>query len=196
MTIVLAIPAAQGDLNWRFTNVDLIAQRLSAEARPGDFIVVSPWYSGITFDRYYKGPASWNTLPPLTDHSTHRYDLVREEMEKRDAIQPVLKQIAAALKSGHQVWLLGTMTIPPAGAPVPADLPPALADFSGSELRYTGNWTAQVVQFLSNHSGRFGPVDFTTSRYVAPENLKLFVAEGWQDTSSFAAPPSVGTNSP
>ncbi len=80
VTIVLAIPAAQGDLNWRFTNVDLVAQRLTKEAGPDDFIIVTPWYCGITFDRYYKGPASWDTLPPLKDHSIHRYDLVREKM--------------------------------------------------------------------------------------------------------------------
>src|SRR5208282_4029329 len=86
-TIVLAIPAALGDLNWRFTNVDVLAQRLTKEAAADDFIIVNPWYCGITFDRYYKGPALWNTLQPLRDHSTHRYDLVREQMQKRGAIQ-------------------------------------------------------------------------------------------------------------
>jgi hypothetical protein len=196
MTLVLAVPAARSDLNWRFTNVDLIAQRLSAEARTGDYIVVSPWYVGITFDRYYKGPAPWNTLPPLADHSTHRYDLVREEMGKRDAIQPVLDHMSAALQSGHRVWVVGTMAIPKAGAPIPADLPPVAPNYAGSELRHTGNWTVQVAQFLSNHSGRFAPVELKTAQNVAPENLKLYAAEDWQGAANVEAPANVKTNSP
>jgi len=185
MTIVLAIPAAQGDLNQRFTNVDLVAQRLTKEAGPGDFIVVNPWYCGITFDRYYKGTASWNTLPPLKDHSTHRYDLVREQMQKKGAIQPELEQMAATLLAGHRVWVVGAMDIPKAGAPMPADLPPAQPDYSGSELRYTENWASQVAQFLSDHSGRFYQEYSTTNQNVNPaEDLKLRVAEGWQGSTN------------
>ena len=112
VTIMLAIPAAQGDLNQRFTNVDIVAQRLTKETGPDDFIIVNPWYCGITFDRYYKGTASWNTLPPLKDHSTHRYDLVREQMQKKSAIQPVLDQMAVTLQAGHRVWVVGAMDIP------------------------------------------------------------------------------------
>jgi hypothetical protein len=194
---MLAIPAAQGDLNWRFTNVDLVAQRLTKETGPGDFIIVSPWYCGITFDRYYKGPASWNTLPPLKDHSTHRYDLIREQMETRGAIQPVLEQIAATLQAGHQVWVVGTMDIPKAGAPMPADLPPPPLNYSRSELRYTQNWTSQVAQFLSDHSRQFHQEYYTTNQNVnSAENLKLRVAEGWQSSTSLGSPFNAKTNAP
>jgi hypothetical protein len=196
MTLALAIPAAPGDLNWRFTNVDLVAQRLTKEAGPGDFIIVSPWYCGITFDRYYKGPASWNTLPPLKDHSTHRYDLIREQMQKKGAIQPMFEQIAATLQSGHRVWVVGTMDIPKAGTPMPADLPPMPLNYSGSELRYTGNWTFQAVQFLSDHSRQFYQEYYTTNQNVAPENLKLSVAEGWQGSVNLVNPIDAGTNAP
>lgn len=186
MTLVLAIPAARDGLNWRFTNVDLLARNLTAEAKPGDFIVVSPWYCGITFDRYYHGPASWNTLPPLKDHSIHRYDLIREAMGRRDAIQPVFGQITAALQSGHRVWMVGTVNLPRSGAPMPADLPPAPTNYAGTELRYTQNWTVQVAQFLSDHGRQFTEVDFKTGQNVAPENLKLFLAEGWQSPTNGA----------
>jgi hypothetical protein len=196
MTIVLAIPAARSDLNWRFTNVDLVAQRLAKEAGPDDFIIVSPWYCGITFDRYYKGSASWDTLPPLKDHSTHRYDLVREKMETPGAIRPVLDQMAATLQAGHRVWVVGTMNIPKAGTPMPADLPPVPANYSGSELRYTQNWTSQATQFLSDHSRQFTQVNFATDQNVAPENLKLSVAEGWQGSANLVNPLNTGTNSP
>ena len=129
-----AVPFARRDLNWRFTNVDLVAQRLLSEAGPDDFIIVSPWYCGITFDRYYKGPASWNTLPPLKDHSTHRFDLVREQMQKKDVIQAVFRQIAATLQSGHRVWVVGTMDIPKSGALMPADLPPVPSELFGNRF--------------------------------------------------------------
>ena len=188
-TIVLAIPAARGDLNCRFTNIDLVAQRLANEAGPDDFIIVSPWYCGITFDRYYKGPALWNTLPPLKDHSIHRFDMVREQMQKKGIIQPVLGQITATLQSGHRVWVVGSMGIPKAGTPMPADLPPAPLNYSGSDLRYTQNWTSQAIQFLSDHSRQFYQAYCTTNQNVNPaENLSLRVAEGWQNAPDATMP--------
>jgi len=197
MTIVLAIPAAQDDLNWRFTNIDLVSQRLTKEAGPGDFIIVNPWYCGITFDRYYKGPALWNTLPPMKDHSTHRFDLVREQMQKQGVIQPVFGQIAATLQAGHRVWVVGTMDMPKAGALMPADLPPVPANNSGTELRYTGNWASQVAQFLSDHSGQFYQEYYTTNQNVnSAENVKLRVAEGWQSSTNLGAAINEQTNSP
>lgn len=185
-TVALAVPTARGDLNWRFTNIDLIAQRLNAEAGPGDFIVVTPWYCGITFDRYYKGRAAWNTLPPLKDHSIHRYDLVREAMETPGAIQPVLAKAASTLRAGHRVWFIGTMDgVPKAGRPMPADLPPAPTNYFGPELRYTWNWTSQVAQFLSNESRQFNLEYYTTNQSVnSAEDLKLFEAGGWQGAAS------------
>jgi len=196
VTIALAIPAGRSDLDWRFTNIDLAARRLTKEAGPGDFIIVHPWFCGITFDRYYKGPAAWNTLPPLKDHSTHRYDLVREQMQTTDAIRPVLDQIAATLRSGHRVWVVGAMDIPKSGTPMPASLPPATADYSRPELRYTQNWSSQVAQFLSNRSRQFTRVDFASSQNVAPENMKLIVASGWQDSTNDATSRDAKTSAP
>jgi hypothetical protein len=195
-TIALAIPAARGDLDWRFTNIDLVAQRLTKEAGPGDFIIVHPWFCGITFDRYYQGPASWNTLPPLKDHSTHRYDLVREQMQTKDAIQPIFDQIAVTLQSGHRVWVVGAMDVPKSGAPMSASLPPAPADYSGPELRYTQNWSSQVAQFLSNQSRQITRVDFAPSQNVAPENMKLIVVTGWQGSTNSVTSLNAETNAP
>jgi hypothetical protein len=189
LTMIGAFPFAFRDLNWRFTNVDLVAQRLTNEAGPDDFIIVSPWYCGITFNHYYKGPASWSTLPPLKDHSMHRFDLVREQIQKQGVIQPVFTQIAATLQSGHRVWIVGTMDIPKAGTRMPPDLPPAPANFSGSDLRFTQNWTYQVAQFLSNHAGRFYDEYYTTNQSVNfEENMKLRLAEGWQDSTDIDVP--------
>jgi hypothetical protein len=197
-TIVLAIPTARGDLNWRFTNVDLIAQRLAAEAGRDDFIVVSPWYCGITFDRYYKGAAAWETLPPLKDHSIHRYDLVREQMQTRGALQPVLAQMTATLQSGHRVWLVGVTDIPQSNAPPAGDPGPPPLKYSGwSDQPYKAAWAAQGAQFLAQHSRQFGVVYWSTNLNGNPsENLKLGMAEGWRSSNDPPAAIRPGTNDP
>ena len=135
-TALIAIPVAQRDLNARrFTNVDVLARRIIMEASPEDFVVVTPWYCGISFDHYFKSLTPWATLPPLTDHSVHRYDLVRIQMQNTNAIQPVLEQIATTLRSGHRVWVVseaGLMGVPEPGTPSPYNLPaPPLPNMAG-----------------------------------------------------------------
>jgi len=198
ITVLMAIPAARNDLNWRFTNIDLVAQRVAAEAGPDDFIVVTPWYCGITFDRYFKGPTPWDTLPPLKDHSVHRYDLVREKMETSGAIQPVLAQIAATLQAGHRVWVVGQINIPVPGKPLPPDLPPPPLKYSNwSDQPYNRTWVAQAGIFLSNHSRRFQQAYYSTNANVNfTENLQLDMAEGWQGSTNLGFPINAKTNAP
>lgn len=169
-------------VNWRFTNVDLLVPQLAA-AEPGDFIIVSPWYCGLTFERYFKGPARWETIPPLTDHSFCRYDLVHEEMKKPHAIRPLTEQAAATLRAGHRVWLVGMMAIPVPGTPAPPDLPPPPLPHSGWVDRpYTHNWIEQVNQFLRDHGGEFKQVYETDTGDVHyMEKLELYRVEGWRE---------------
>lgn len=185
-TIVLAIPAAHRDLNQRFTNVDLLAKRLTQTAGPDDFIIVSPWYCGITFEHYYKGQTPWNTLPLLKDHSIHRYDLVREKMETPGANQLVLDRMAATLQAGHRVWVVGRITIPVPGKPLPPDLPPPPLRYSNwSDQPYNRAWIDQAAGFLSNHSLRFQQDYYSTNEDVNfTENLQIHVAEGWQNSTN------------
>lgn len=183
MSAIISVPFERQDLNWRFTNLDLLAPRLAAEAAPDDFIIVSPWYCGISFDHYFKGATPWNTLPPLKDHSTHRFDLVREQMQTPRPMQPVFDKIAAVLRAGHRVWFVATVDIPAPGKPMEADLPPPPLKFSGwSDRPYNQLWAPQVAQFLSDHSRSFELVYCTTNQNVNfIENLRLRVAEGWRD---------------
>ena len=182
ITVIGVILFARGELNWRFTNVDLVAQRVAAEAGPDDYIVVTPWYCGISFDRYFKGATPWNTLPPLTDHSKHRYDMVREKMETPAAIQPVLAQMASTLQAGHRVWVVGVPDIPkPDEPPVTEPGPPPLKYSGWSDRPYNSTWAAEAALFLAQHSRQFAMVYYTTTQNIAPENLKLGMAEGWRD---------------
>lgn len=179
----VVIFSEQKAVNWRFTNLDLLCPQLAAEAEPGDFIIVSPWYCGITFQRYFKSAARWETVPPLADHAFARYDLVHEQMRKPAVVQPLIAQAEAALRAGHRVWLVGMMAVPAPGETPPADLPPPPLKFSGwSDRPYTENWVMQVNQFLSNHSQEFKKVFETPNGNLNfMENVQLYRIEGWHD---------------
>ena len=168
-TALIAAPLAQQDLNWHFTNVDRLTSQLATEAGPQDYIIVTPWFCGLTFERYFKAPTPWQTLPPLADHSQHRYDLFQEQMKTPGALRPVFDKITATLQSGHRVWVVGNLEIPETGTPLPGDLPPPPLSGSGwSDLPYSSRWTAQAAGFLANHSLQFARVDQETNANVNP----------------------------
>ena len=185
-TALIAAPLAQQDLNWHFTNVDRLTSQLATEAGPQDYIIVTPWFCGLTFERYFKAPTPWQTLPPLADHSQHRYDLFQEQMKTPGALRPVFDKITATLQSGHRVWVVGNLEIPETGTPLPGDLPPPPLSGSGwSDLPYSSRWTAQAAGFLANHSLQFARVDQETNANVNPyEDLQLFEASGWRNAAS------------
>src|SRR6266404_3305014 len=56
-TFMFELPAVK----CRQTNVDLIAARFSSEVAPNDYVIVNPFFYGVTFKRYYKGAAPWTT---------------------------------------------------------------------------------------------------------------------------------------
>jgi hypothetical protein len=184
-TGIIAVPAANRDLRLRFTNVDTWAAVLKNTAAPDDYVVIVPWYCGITFNHYFKGPAAWTTLPPLTDYTAHRYDLIRAQIQNPNAIQPVLERIAATLQQGHRVWILagmGWMDIPDPGTTAPASLPPAPLKNSGwSETPYTMVWDSQVAHLLGDHARQFARVKNPTAGWQIIENTELFLAEGWKN---------------
>lgn len=158
-TVGIAIPFAARDLNCRFTNVDLVANHLLRETAPDDYVVVTPWYLGISFNHYYRGAAAWDTLPPVADHSTYRFDLIPKEADNSRAAQPVLARIASTLQAGHRVWIVGSMQIPPPG-----------------KLAAT-----EAGRFIAAHSQTFEPVELKTKELVSDYELEsLLLASGWK----------------
>jgi hypothetical protein len=158
-TLVITLAVALGSL-WptlrgirvRQTNIDLIADRLNRVSKPGDLIVVDPWYLGISFERYYHSSATWTTLPSISDHKLHRYDLIKSAMTLPDQDQVVAllrDQIQTTLKSGHQVWLVGTWVPPKPGFVVPT-LPPAPNDTAQPWYcdPYYRMWSAKLGYYL------------------------------------------------
>jgi hypothetical protein len=158
-TVGIAIPFAVRDLNCRFTNVDLVVNRLMKEISPDDYVVVTPWYLGISFNRYYRGAATWDTLPPLADHSTYRFDLIQAEAKNSYASQPVLDRIAKILQSGHQVWIVGAMQVPAPGQRA----------------------ATEAGRFIAEHSRSFEPVELKIKGLVSDyEQESLLQASGWK----------------
>src|ERR1700724_1060855 len=168
-------------LRLRMTNADLVARRLASMAAPDDLVVVSPWYYGVSFDRYYRGPASWTTLPDLAEHDVHRYDLVKAKLAAPHPIDDVLAAAQRTLSGGHRVWLVGQLRLPPPGQ-VPAVLPPAPASPAGwHDFPYVESWALQLGAMLRAHAGAVARVPVPSPDPVSPlENMTLAVATGWR----------------
>ena len=178
------LPTASGWVRTKLTNVDLIAESLQRITRRGDVIVLSPWHNGVSFDRYYRGAASWITVPPLSSPALHRYDVVKQQMLMRDQTAPVgpaIERMTTALTAGNKVYFVGTPLFPSPGTR-PETLPPAPHGKPGwNTSAYDRQWGAMLSHFLKEHAAtiRQLPVEAGTkvSHY---ENLTLLVAEGYR----------------
>jgi hypothetical protein len=174
-TFLFELPAVE----CRQTNVDLIAARLSTEVAPNDYVIVHPWYCGVTFNRYYKGAAPWTTLPPLEDYALERYDLLKAKMQTKDPIAPVIDRITSTLQSGNRVWLMGNMQF--TEEPPPEILPAPNNPWGWFDERYSFYWGVQVTQFVSAHCRRGAVVMPPSTNCVNPfENLPVVAVAGWK----------------
>ena len=174
-TFLFELPAVK----CRQTNVDLIAASFSSEVAPNDYVIVHPWYCGVTFQRYYKAGAPWTTLPPLEDYAVHRYDLLKAKMQTKDPIAPVIDRVTSTLRSGNRVWLVGN--IPFDQNPLPEIRPAPNNPWGWFDPPYSFHWGAQVTQFLSAHCQRSDVVIAPSTNCVNPvENLPVFVMTGWK----------------
>ena len=177
-------------LETRYTNVDVWTRQMEKSVAPGDYVIVDPWYCGITFAHDFKPVTDWDTLPPLTDHATHRYDLVKLQLQNTNAIAPVLEKISETLSSGHRVWIValwGWMDIPEPGTVAPPPLPPApLGIYGWSEVPYTYSWVSQVAHRIGDQSVKFERVKNPDAAGRFIEETELFVAEGWRGATNAA----------
>ena len=170
-----------GLAKYRQTNIDLIAARLRQQVKPGDLILVYPWYCGVTFNRYYQGAAPWTTLPGLADSRIHRYDLLREKLAATAPIKPVLDRVAQTLASGNRLWIVGELPPPEPGETAPPDLPPAPeGPYGWADVPYSYVWGRQAEHFIAAHGGQTEAVPIGSSDGVSRyEKASLAVVSGW-----------------
>jgi hypothetical protein len=165
----------------RQTNVDLVAARLTTLSTRDDLIIVYPWWPGLTFTRYYKGPTPWVTLPDVPEHDLHRYDAVKQKMLEPEPIRPILKRTADALRAGHRVWLVGGIRFLSPGEEPGYLPPPPLEPWGWNEGPYLVLWQRQVAFLIQTRAERISQVPVPADAPVNPhENLPLFVAQGWR----------------
>jgi hypothetical protein len=176
-------PTLRG-ISVRQTNIDLIADQLNRMSKPGDLVVVDPWYLGISFERYYHGAATWTTLPSVDDHKVHRYDLIKSAMmlpDQDQVVASVRDQIQATLKSGHQVWLVGTFVPPKPGFVVPT-LPPAPND-TGQPWYcdpYYRMWSAKLGYYMGVCAANTETLALDKAGPLVPvEDFQLMRFQGW-----------------
>lgn len=171
----------------RKTNVDVIAATLAQSSTQGDVIIVSPWFIGITFDRYYHGAAEWFTIPPMSSHKVHRWDQLKDAMASSDAMKPVLSRIETALQSGHRVWLVGTVIIPAEGQTPPVIAPPTSVQGFREEPYYRA-WMTQVGYVMQRDGQSRRTILMRPTGLVSNyEGLPVGMVEGRRAADSEAA---------
>jgi len=174
------LPGARELAAYRQTNMDLIAGVLRERADAHDLIVVHPWTFGVSFDRQYSGPTPWTTVPPLADHRFHRYDLFKTQMVLENPAQPVFDQVAATLRAGNHVWLIGE--IPLSQTPPPQIRPAPNNPWGWLDDPYSDVWGAQVGYFVAMHATRGEVIPIRSPNPISQfENVQVMAVAGWQD---------------
>lgn len=185
------LPGAREFAASRQTNMDLIASVLRERTHAHDLIIVHPWTFGVSFDRQYSGSTPWTTVPPLADHRFHRYDLFKEKMVLANPVQPVFDRIAATLRAGNHVWLVGE--IPLSQTPPPQIRPAPNNPWGWLDDPYSDVWGAQVGYFVAIHATRGEVIPIHSSNPISPlENVPMVAVTGWQEPP---AAPTIGSES-
>ncbi|HEX6862388.1 MAG TPA: hypothetical protein VF414_06220 [Thermoanaerobaculia bacterium] len=190
---LLLLPAAYREAHVRMTNADLVASHLEASVEEGDLVLVNPWFYGVSFHRYYQGPARWMTVPSLEDHRMHRYDLLKARMAApNDALADVFGAVRRTLRSGKRVWLAGAYWAPAEGERAPVLGPAPGGSHAGwRDGPYVASWGLQVGALLKRRAVHEQAVPVPVEGPVnGHEYLLLYELHGWRprpDTSDILA---------
>jgi hypothetical protein len=111
-----------------------------------------------------------------------------------------MARVEAVLRSGHRLWIVGELSAPPAGAPIPRDPPVAPHGPLGwSDHPYTEAWGYELGYFLMQHitNATLFVNPFTNAIPINPmERMTLVVASGWKDSSQPVSNSNSETNKP
>jgi len=161
----------------RLTNIDIVAHKLETEASPNDLIVLNPWHFAPSFSRYYHGPTPWITVPTMSEHRIHRYDLMKSKTTELDPLDDVRAAIRQTLQSYHRVWVVGGALPPHENMPRLGPAPNPYFGWAG----YMNFWSMELGSFLATHASGGNVVLEPAAGTNENENVPLLVAEGWRD---------------
>jgi hypothetical protein len=164
----------------RRTNVDIVASIIRNNAHAGDVVVVSPWYVGTSFQRYYSGPPEWFGVPPLKFVRFQRYDLLLEHMmAPTQALLPVFERMQKVLSSGRRVWVVGELS--PAREPMFPLIPAPNGPSGWHDAYYNAAWTMRIHRFFQEHALRAQVIQTEEAGPVSQyERLPIIMIEGWR----------------
>jgi hypothetical protein len=176
-------PNSWAGVRMRQSNIDFVAAKIKSAAQPGDMVLVSPWYYGVSLQRYLP-TNSWTALPPMTELRTHRYDLMKKQMEAPAPIALLLAGAENALRSGHALWVAGVFQFAPSGQPQPI-LPPYHGEpMDAADAHYFSSWMFQISALVQSHAKQGGQVAIASpdNLPINPfEDVPLLRFEGWHD---------------
>jgi 4-amino-4-deoxy-L-arabinose transferase-like glycosyltransferase len=178
----LSAPACLAGVRLRQTNADLVAQTLQEQAQPEDLIIVSPWYFGVSLQRYFDA-GRFTTLPPLPEVRIHRYDLMEQAMETADPIGPLLEQVRQTLRSGHTLWVAGLFQLPPPGPPQPV-YGPYHGGMANPDSAYFSSWMFQISRIVQTRATSGGQIKIAvpSDAPINPlEDIPLLAFHGWRE---------------
>jgi hypothetical protein len=175
------VRAAYESTGVRLTDFDRAAATIESHNDDDDVIVLTGFYYGLSFQRYYHGRTPWRAVPDVEDYTSYRWDRVMTAMTEPARIRDLLRRMEFTLRSGHKVFLVGSLLPPPATQPEP--LPPAPQSRYGWELGwYMENWQKQIAYFLEKNALHGQNLTLNLDQPVDPlENVGVFVVSGWRD---------------
>ncbi len=184
LVISICLPTMWSRAHVHLTNIDKIAAHLMRNERPGDFIVILPYYCGISFDRYYAGKTPWMTLPPIPQGELAEYDkVIRRHMESpQKAIDPLIEKMTKTLRSGGRVWMIGGTPMTPEKGEQAPELIPGPHPVHGWDIEwYFPAWQEHVGVLLEKHADQITLIDNSLRQNVMlHERFPLIFIEGWR----------------
>lgn len=181
LTAATFVPSAYHSSQVRSTNCDLAAATVTKYADEDDLVIVTRFTHALTFQRYYHGRATWMSVPAVTDHRHHRWDLARAAMLNTNSIQDILVPIEHELKAGHKVFLVGKFPRSEPSAPEPI-APADQTRPAGRLAVYLDNWHWQIAYLLWKHAVATERIPLNETQPIdVRENDEVIVFSGWKD---------------
>ena len=167
-------------LSLQRTNVDGIARVLEREARAEDLVIISPWFLHPSFQRYYRGPADWVTVPDLPACPITRYDLFMKAMFWSDASGELSSHLASTLSRGGRLWLIYQAIGQVPDPAHPPEAPPLPSTLSGEDYVWYRSYWEREIWFLLRSCCHPQQYPVSASRRVWEEERLLLAA--WSPT--------------
>lgn len=180
--VVAAVTLAPSlrQLQTRVTSMDLVAEAIAREAAHDDLVVLIPWFTGVSFSRYYQGMAPWMMFPSLKERSVHRYDLLKERMVRPDSVADDLAAVVATLQRGGKVWVVGSAFAMEPGTEILPLPPPPLQGSGWSSAPYLSTWNKQLMATLATRSAGGEQLSINAPFTFSQESPLIMVFQGYR----------------